>query len=85
VTWKPVTGGGLPSNGRFRAAVAPNSDGRRMYLDGGGFYRSDDGGATWKQPTTDRRVGNERVIVDTIRRQARHEDTQRWDTIEFKL
>ena len=28
---------------------------------------------------------NERVIVDTVRRQARHEDTQRWDTIEFKL
>jgi hypothetical protein len=28
---------------------------------------------------------NERLIVDAIRRQARHEDTQRWDTIEFKL
>ncbi len=28
---------------------------------------------------------NERVMVDTIRQQARHEDTQRWDTIEFKL
>ncbi len=28
---------------------------------------------------------DERVIVDTVRRQARHEDTQRWDTIEFKL
>jgi hypothetical protein len=28
---------------------------------------------------------NERLIVDAVRRQARHEDTQRWDTIEFKL
>jgi hypothetical protein len=28
---------------------------------------------------------NERVIVDAVRRQARHEDTARWDTIEFKL
>ena len=28
---------------------------------------------------------DERIIVDTVRRQARHEDTQRWDTIEFKL
>ena len=28
---------------------------------------------------------NGRVMVDAIRRQARHEDTQRWDTIEFKL
>jgi hypothetical protein len=28
---------------------------------------------------------NERHIVDAVRRQARHEDTQRWETIEFKL
>lgn len=28
---------------------------------------------------------NERTIADAIRRQARHEDTARWDVIEFKL
>jgi hypothetical protein len=28
---------------------------------------------------------NERVMIDAIRRQARHENTARWDTIEFKL
>lgn len=28
---------------------------------------------------------NERSIADAIRRQARHEDTARWDVIEFKL
>jgi len=28
---------------------------------------------------------NERQIVDAIRRQARHEATNRWETIEFKL
>jgi len=28
---------------------------------------------------------NERLIVDAVRRQARHEDTARWDMIEFKL
>jgi hypothetical protein len=28
---------------------------------------------------------NERLIVDAVRRQARHENTARWDTIEFKL
>ena len=28
---------------------------------------------------------NERVLIDAVRRQARHEDTARWDTIEFKL
>ena len=28
---------------------------------------------------------NERTLADAIRRQARHEDTSRWDVIEFKL
>ena len=28
---------------------------------------------------------NKRALIDSIRKQARHEDTQRWDTIEFKL
>ena len=28
---------------------------------------------------------NGRAMADAIRRQARHEDTTRWDTIEFKL
>lgn len=28
---------------------------------------------------------NEREIADAIRRQARHEETARWDVIEFKL
>ena len=28
---------------------------------------------------------NERVLVDAIRLHARHEDTARWDVVEFKL
>jgi len=28
---------------------------------------------------------NERSIVDAIKRQARHEETTRWDVVEFKL
>jgi MTH538 TIR-like domain (DUF1863) len=28
---------------------------------------------------------NERGLVDAIRRQARHEETTRWDVVEFKL
>ncbi|HUN25378.1 MAG TPA: hypothetical protein VMU67_03650 [Steroidobacteraceae bacterium] len=28
---------------------------------------------------------DERALVDSVRRQARHEETTRWDTIEFKL
>lgn len=34
----------------------------------------------------DETVGwDERALIDAIRRQARHEETTRWDTIEFKL
>ena len=34
----------------------------------------------------DEMVGwNERVMVDALRRQARHEDTQRWEVIEFDM
>jgi len=28
---------------------------------------------------------NERTLVDAIKRQARHEETTRWDVVEFKL
>ena len=28
---------------------------------------------------------NERALIDALRRQARHQETTRWDTIEFKL
>jgi hypothetical protein len=28
---------------------------------------------------------NERMLIDALRRQARHQETTRWDTIEFKL
>ena len=28
---------------------------------------------------------NERGLIDALRRQARHQETTRWDTIEFKL
>jgi hypothetical protein len=34
----------------------------------------------------DETVGwDERALVDAVKRQARHEETTRWDTIEFKL
>ena len=29
--------------------------------------------------------GDERALTDALRRQARHEETTRWDSIEFKL
>ena len=38
------------------------------------------------QDLSDEIVGwNDRALTDALRRQARHEETTRWDTIEFKL
>ena len=61
VTWKEITGGGLPPlNGRTSVAVAMNTNAQRMFLIGNfGLYRSDDGGSTWRQmDAADRRVAN---------------------------
>jgi len=37
------------------------------------------------QMSAERARWDERGLVDAIRRQARHEETTRWDTIEFKI
>lgn len=73
-TWKHLQTKGLPEKARKRMgiAVAPGNAGRRLYaiLDQG-FFRSDDGGATWRQSTKDPRVvGSEyfsRVFADPNR------------------
>ena len=53
VTWKEITGGGLPPlNGKITAAVAMHTNAQRMYLIGPvgiGLWRSDDGGANWRR------------------------------------
>jgi len=64
LTWTPITGHGLPVAdwGRSGVAVAPGTRGQRVYLiveakeKNGGLYRSDDGGASWKKTTEDRRI-----------------------------
>src|SRR5712692_1653045 len=64
ITWTQITGHGLPGGdwGRSGVAVAPAIRGQRVYLileakeKDGGLYRSDDGGATWKKATADRRI-----------------------------
>ncbi|PYR74935.1 MAG: hypothetical protein DMF86_16860, partial [Acidobacteria bacterium] len=59
VTWKEITGGGLPPlAGRTSVAVAMNTSAQRMFIVGAfGLHRSDDGGATWRQMAgSDRRI-----------------------------
>jgi len=58
-TWQQVAESGLPNNprGRIGIAAAPGTRGRRVYaIMSQGFYRSDDGGATWSKATQDPRV-----------------------------
>ena len=58
-TWSPLVTKGLPEKGWGRAgiAVAPGTNGRRLYaIVEQGFFRSDDAGATWQQSTKDPRV-----------------------------
>lgn len=62
VTWKELTGGGLPrlTASRTSIAVANGTDARRVYvIDNAGLYRSDDGGANWRQmDSSDARIRN---------------------------
>ncbi|MGA2595694.1 MAG: hypothetical protein ABSH09_01650 [Bryobacteraceae bacterium] len=53
--WRPLSTKGLPEKDRGRVGIAVV--GRRLYaiLDQG-FYRSDDGGASWQQSTKDPRI-----------------------------
>ncbi len=70
-TWQQLRGAGLPATGRgsIGLAVAPTTEGKRVYaIINTGFFRSDDGGASWYRSTTDPRIlGNTffgRVYVD---------------------
>ena len=61
VTWHEISGGGLPRlTGRTSAAIAMHTNAQRMFLIGNfGLYRSDDGGATWRQmDASDKRIAN---------------------------
>jgi len=73
-TWSPLNGSGLPTEGMSRIGVATAMGGERVYAviagsgGQGGFYRSDDGGASWKKSTSDTRVTGSgyfsRVFID---------------------
>jgi len=71
-TWNPLVTKGLPEKGlgRLGIAVAPGTNGRRLYaILEQGFFRSDDGGASWQQSTKDPRVLGSayfsRIFVDS--------------------
>jgi photosystem II stability/assembly factor-like uncharacterized protein len=56
VTWKEISGNGLPGRltGKMWVAVANNTQAQRVFVIGDwGLYRSDDGGATWHQMAAD--------------------------------
>ncbi|MGD0179504.1 MAG: hypothetical protein ABSC15_06790 [Terriglobales bacterium] len=70
-TWNAVVGKGLPTDpmGRIGVAVAPGTNGMRVYaIVTQGLFRSEDGGASWQRSTTDPRIlGSSyfsRVFVD---------------------
>jgi photosystem II stability/assembly factor-like uncharacterized protein len=61
LTWTEIKGNGLPTlTGRTATAIAIGTRSQRMFFIGTfGFYRSDDGGANWKQMAADdRRIAN---------------------------
>jgi photosystem II stability/assembly factor-like uncharacterized protein len=58
-TWQQLSETGLPdkNRGRIGVAVAPGTNGQRVYaIMNQGFFRSDDGGVKWEQSTSDPRV-----------------------------
>jgi photosystem II stability/assembly factor-like uncharacterized protein len=70
-TWNAVEGKGLPTEpmGRIGVAVAPGTNGMRVYaIVMQGLFRSEDGGASWQRSTTDPRILGSgyfsRVFVD---------------------
>jgi len=74
LTWTEVTGGGLPRlTGCAGIAVAMNTNAQRAFvIDNAGLYRTDDGGANWRQmDKDDERIHNGQggyncgVYVDT--------------------
>jgi photosystem II stability/assembly factor-like uncharacterized protein len=55
VSWKEITGGGLPRlTGKAWVSVANTTSAQRVYVIGDwGLFRSDDGGASWHQMAAD--------------------------------
>ena len=80
VTWKQLTGGGLPAGilGRIHVSVS-GADSRRIYAmieaHEGGLYRSDDAGSTWKRVSDDGRLTQRAWYFSTILADPKQVDT----------
>jgi photosystem II stability/assembly factor-like uncharacterized protein len=80
VTWKQLSGGGLPTGilGRIHVSVS-GADSRRIYAmieaQEGGLYRSDDAGASWKRVSDDGRLTQRAWYFSTVLADPKQVDT----------
>jgi photosystem II stability/assembly factor-like uncharacterized protein len=80
VTWKQLTGNGLPQGilGRIHVSVSP-ADSKRIYAmieaHEGGLYRSDDGGVHWARVSDDGRLTQRAWYFSTVLADPKHVDT----------
>src|SRR5215469_4580132 len=80
VTWKQLTGNGLPQGllGRIHVSI-PAANSRRVYAmieaAEGGLYRSDDGGEHWQRVNDDGRLSQRAWYFSTILADPKNADT----------
>ena len=80
VSWKQLTGNGLPTGtlGRIHVSVSP-ADSKRIYAmieaEQGGLYRSDDGGEHWQRVNDDGRLSQRAWYFSTVLADPKNADT----------
>jgi photosystem II stability/assembly factor-like uncharacterized protein len=80
VSWKQLTGNGLPAGilGRIHVSVSP-ADSKRIYAmieaQQGGLYRSDDGGEHWQRVNDDGRLSQRAWYFSTVLADPKNADT----------
>jgi len=80
VSWKLLTGNGLPTGilGRIHVSVSP-ADSKRIYAmieaEQGGLYRSDDGGDHWQRVNDDGRLSQRAWYFSTVLADPKNADT----------